>query len=119
MAGVTGGGFWGDGSGRQGGHVEIRERPSRLLWRGDREGRSWCLEAPVPTVSHVVRVVEAQLKAGWLGCLVPGCGGVLRPWWYGVPREIAGLDGAAGRGRPRRGVCGAGGRSGGLAPDPQ
>jgi hypothetical protein len=71
----------------------------------------------VPTVSHVVRVVEAQLKAGWLGCLVPGCGGVLRPWWYGVPREIAGLDGAAERVRPRRAICGSCGRTRVLLPD--
>jgi hypothetical protein len=61
--------------------------------------------------------VEAQLKAGWLGCLVPGCGGVLRPWWYGVPREIAGLDGAAERVRPRRAICGSCGRTRVLLPD--
>src|SRR5713101_1773653 len=84
-------GLRGGGARRQGGHVEVRKRPSRLCWRGDREGRAWCLEAPMPTVSHVLRVVEAQLRAGWLRCLVPGCGGVLAPWWFGVPREIIGL----------------------------
>jgi len=42
----------------------------------------------MPTVSHVMRVVEAQLKYGRLQCLVPGCGGVLAPWWYGVERPL-------------------------------
>ena len=42
----------------------------------------------MPTVSHVMHVVEAQLLAGLLGCLVPGCGGVLAPWWYGVERPL-------------------------------
>jgi hypothetical protein len=71
----------------------------------------------VPTVSHVMKVVEAQLLAGWLRCLVPGCGGVLHPWWFGVPREIIGLGGAAGLVRPRRAICGSCGATRVLLPD--
>jgi hypothetical protein len=71
----------------------------------------------MPTVSHVMRVVEAQLKAGRLQCLVPGCGGVLRPWWFGVPREVIGLGGAADWVRPRRAVCGSCGTTRVLLPD--
>ncbi len=71
----------------------------------------------MPTVSHVLRVVEAQLRAGWLRCLVPGCGGVLAPWWFGVPREIIGLGGVAGRVRPRRAICKSCGRTRVLLPD--
>jgi hypothetical protein len=75
------------------------------------------LEAPVPTVSHAVQVVEAQLRAGQLECLALGCGGVLAPWWYGVSREIAGLEGAAERVRPRRAICGSCGKTRVLLPD--
>src|SRR5260370_387970 len=59
----------------------------------------------MPTVSHVMRVVEAQLNAGQLQCLVPGCGGGLAPSWYGGERPLI----------PARGVGGAG-RAGGAAP---
>jgi hypothetical protein len=75
------------------------------------------LEAPVPTVSHAVQVVEAQLRDGQLRCLVPGCSGVLAPWWYGVSREIVGLDGVAERVRPRRSICGWCGKTRVLLPD--
>ncbi len=71
----------------------------------------------MPTVSHVLRVVEAQLRAGWLRCLVPGCGGVLAPWGFGVPREIIGLGGVAGRVRPRRAICKSCGSTRVLLPD--
>ena len=71
----------------------------------------------MPTVSHVMRVVEAQLKSGRLQCQVPGCGGVLAPWWYGVLREIVGLDGASGPVRPRRAICGSCGTTRVLLPD--
>jgi hypothetical protein len=71
----------------------------------------------VPTVSHAVQVVEAQLRDGRLRCLVPGCSGVLAPWWYGVLREIVGLDGVAERVRPRRSICGSCGKTRVLLPD--
>jgi hypothetical protein len=64
-----------------------------------------------------MRVVEVQLGAGWLRCLVPGCGGVLARWWFGVPRDVTGLDGAAGRVRPRRAICGSCGTTRVLLPD--
>jgi hypothetical protein len=59
----------------------------------------------VPAVSHVMRVVEARLNAGPLQCLVPGCGGVLAPWWYGIERALVLAGGASGRVRPRRPIC--------------
>jgi len=71
----------------------------------------------VPTVSHVMHVVEAQLLAGLLGCLVPGCGGVLAPWWYGVERPLVMAGGAAGRVRPRRAICKSCGGTRVLLPD--
>jgi len=71
----------------------------------------------MPTVSHAVRVVEAQLRAGQLECLVPGCGGVLAPWWYGVERPLVLPGGVAERVRPRRAVCRSCGRTRVLLPD--
>jgi len=71
----------------------------------------------MPTVCHAVRVVEAQLKAGQLQCLVPGCGGVLAPWWYGVERPLVLPGGVAERVRPRRAVCRSCGRTRVLLPD--
>ena len=71
----------------------------------------------MPTVCHAVRVVEAQLKAGQLQCLVPGCGGVLAPWWYGVERPLVLAGGVAERVRPRRAVCRSCGRTRVLLPD--
>ncbi len=71
----------------------------------------------MPTVSHVMRVVEAQLKSGRLQCLVPGCGGVLAPWWYGVERPLILAGGVAGRVRPRRAVCRSCGTTRVLLPD--
>ena len=71
----------------------------------------------MPTVSHVMRVVEAQLNAGQLQCLVPGCGGVLAPWWYGVERPLILAGGVAGRVRPRRAVCKSCGTTRVLLPD--
>ena len=71
----------------------------------------------MPTVSHVMRVVEAQLNAGQLQCLVPGCGGVLAPWWYGVERPLMLAGGVAGRVRPRRAVCKSCGTTRVLLPD--
>lgn len=71
----------------------------------------------MPTVSHVMRVVEAQLNAGQLQCLVPGCGGVLAPWWYGVERPLILAGGLTGRVRPRRAVCKSCGTTRVLLPD--
>jgi hypothetical protein len=71
----------------------------------------------VPTVSHVMRVVEEQLGAGRLECLAGGCGGVLARWWFGVPREITGLGGKPARVRPRRAICKACGTTRVLLPD--
>ena len=71
----------------------------------------------MPTVSHVMRVVEAQLNAGQLQCLVPGCGGLLAPWWYGVERPLILAGGLAGRVRPRRAVCKSCGTTRVLLPD--
>jgi hypothetical protein len=70
----------------------------------------------VPTVSHVMQVVEEQLQAGRLLCLAAGCCGVLGPWWFGVLREIAGLDGAE-LVRPRRAICKVCGTTRVLLPD--
>ena len=71
----------------------------------------------MPTVSHVMRVVEAQLSASQLQCLVPGCGGVLAPWWYGVERPLVVAGGLTGRVRPRRAVCKSCGTTRVLLPD--
>ena len=71
----------------------------------------------MPTVSHVMRVVEAQLNAGQLQCLVPGCGGVLAPWWYGIERALVLAGGASGRVRPRRAICKSCGTTRVLLPD--
>ena len=71
----------------------------------------------MPTVSHVMRVVEGQLNAGQLQCLVPGCGGVLAPWWYGVERPLILAGGLTGRVRPRRAVCKSCGTTRVLLPD--
>lgn len=71
----------------------------------------------MPTVSHVMRVVEAQLKSGGLRCLVPGCGGVLARWWYGVERQLVLAGGATGRVRPRRAICQSCGTTRVLLPD--
>jgi hypothetical protein len=71
----------------------------------------------MPTVCHAVLVVEAQLKAGQLQCLVPGCGGVLAPWWYGAERPLVLPGGAAERVRPRRAICRSCGRTRVLLPD--
>jgi len=64
-----------------------------------------------------MRVVEAQLNAGQLQCLVPGCGGVLAPWWYGIERALVLAGGASGRVRPRRAICKSCGRTRVLLPD--
>ncbi|HUK67353.1 MAG TPA: hypothetical protein VLW50_01130 [Streptosporangiaceae bacterium] len=71
----------------------------------------------MPTVSHAVQVVEAQLKAGRLRCLVSGCGGELRPWWYGVGRPLVLAGGVAERVRPRRAICRSCGTTRVLLPD--
>jgi hypothetical protein len=71
----------------------------------------------MPTVSHAARIVEAQLAAGRLQCLEPGCGGELRPWWYGVRRPVAGLGGVVELVRPRRAACRSCGRTRVLLPD--
>jgi hypothetical protein len=47
--------------------------PPVFSWRGCREGRARCSEAPVVTVDGDARVVERRLGAGRLRC--PGCGG--------------------------------------------
>src|SRR5271165_6533102 len=74
-------------------------------------------EAPVPTVGQVVAVVDAQLGAGLLRCLGPGCGGRLARWGFGVERDLVGLGGGIGRVRPRRALCAACGVSRVLLPD--
>jgi hypothetical protein len=71
----------------------------------------------MPTVSHAVRVVEEQLKAGQLRCLEPGCGGELRPWWYGAWRPVVGLGGVVELVRPRRAICRSCGGTRVLLPD--
>ena len=71
----------------------------------------------MPTVSHAMHVVEAQLGAGLLQCLVPGCGGVLARWWYGVERPLVLAGGVAERVRPRRAVCRRCGTTRVLLPD--
>jgi hypothetical protein len=75
------------------------------------------LEAPVPTVCHVLAVVEEQLLAGELRCLADGCGGVLAPWWYGVERDLVGLNGRVEPVRPRRSMCRSCTRTRVLLPD--
>lgn len=75
------------------------------------------MEAPVPTVCHVLAVVEEQLVAGQLECLVEGCGGVLARWWYGVERDLVGLNGRVQRVRPRRARCRSCARTRVLLPD--
>src|SRR5271154_1862203 len=71
-------------------------------------------EAQMPRVGQVVAVVDAQLGSGLLRCLGPGCGGRLVRWGFGGERDVVGLGGGTGRGRPRRGaVWGGGGRGGG------
>ena len=85
-----------------------------VAWTG-RAAR--CLEAPVPTVCHVLAVVEEQLSSGDLECLVDGCGGVLAPWWYGVERDLVGLNGRVERVRPRRAICRSCSRTRVLLPD--
>src|ERR1022692_848247 len=92
------------------------ERPARLKLAPDRAGRLMRPEAPVPTVGQVVAVVDAQLGSGLLRCLVPGCGGRLVRWGFGVERDLVGLGGTAERVRPRRGLCAAGGGAGVAAP---
>ena len=72
-------------------------------------------EAPVPTVGQVVAVVDAQLGAGLLRCLEPGCGGRLARWGFGLERDLVGLGGRTGRVRPRRALCAACGVSRVLA----
>ena len=74
-------------------------------------------EAPVPTVGQVVAVVDAQLGVGLLECLVPGCGGRLARWGFGVERDLVGLGGVIGRVRPRRALCAGCGVSRVLLPD--
>jgi hypothetical protein len=76
-----------------------------------------CLEAPVPTVCHVLAVVEEQLLAGELQCLADGCGGVLARWWYGVERDLVGLNGRVEPVRPRRSICRSCSRTRVLLPD--
>lgn len=71
----------------------------------------------MPTVSHVMQVVEAQLRSGVLKCLAGGCGGTFSPWWYGVERPVVGLGGAAELVRPRRAICGSCGVTRVLLPD--
>src|SRR6266851_399156 len=74
-------------------------------------------EAPVPTVGQVVAVVDAQLGAGLLRCLEPGCGGRLARWGFGKERDLVGLGGVIGRVRPRRALCAGCGVSRVLLPD--
>ena len=76
-----------------------------------------CLEAPVPTVCHVLPIVEEQLTAGELKCLAEGCSGVLAPWWYGIDRDVVGLNGRVERVRPRRSICRTCSRTRVLLPD--
>ncbi len=71
----------------------------------------------MPTVGQVVAVVDAQLGAGLLRCLEPGCGGTLARWWFGVPRDIVGVGGVVERVRPRRAICGSCGTTRVLLPD--
>jgi len=71
----------------------------------------------MPTVCHVLSVVEEQLAAGELVCLAEGCGGVLARWWYGVERDLVGLDGRVQRVRPRRAICRSCSRTRVLLPD--
>jgi hypothetical protein len=71
----------------------------------------------MPMVSHLKHVVEGQLKAGQLRCLIPGCGGVLAPWWYGVERPLVLPGGVTERVRPRRAICGSCGTTRVLLPD--
>jgi hypothetical protein len=47
--------------------------------------------------------VEKRLHAGEISC--PGCGGVLRPWGWGVERTLRGRGGLPVRVRPRRSWC--------------
>jgi hypothetical protein len=62
-------------------------------------------------------IVEQQLAAGELQCLAEGCGGVLARWWYGVKRDVVGLDGEATQVRPRRARCRSCTRTRVLLPD--
>jgi hypothetical protein len=61
----------------------------------------------MPTVGQVVAVVDAQLGAGVLRCVEPGCGGRLARWGFGVERDRVGLGGGTGRVGPRRAMCAA------------
>jgi Homeodomain-like domain len=74
-------------------------------------------EAQMPTVGQVVAVVDAQLGSGLLRCLVPGCGGRLARWGFGLERDLVGLGGGIGRVRPRRALCAGCGVSRVLLPD--
>ena len=71
----------------------------------------------MPTVGQVAAVVDAQLGAGVLRCLGPGCGGRLARWGFGVERDLVGLGGVIGRVRPRRALCTSCGVSRVLLPD--
>ncbi len=53
------------------------------------------------TVGLDVAAVEAELRAGVLGCPGAGCGGRLGPWGWARERLVRG----AGRLRPRRARC--------------
>ena len=82
-------------------------------------GRAVCCarRRPVPTVGQVVAVVDAQLGSGLLRCLVPGCGGRLARWGFGLERDLVGLGGGIRRVRPRRALCAGCGVSRVLLPD--
>jgi hypothetical protein len=74
-----------------------------VFWSSRREGRTWCLEAPVLTVGKDGAAVERRLAQGRLVC--PGCGQRLGPWGYARLRVLREQGVVRRRLRPRRARC--------------